>query len=220
MSGLMQIVSGAYGLYYKPRFGNFSRTSIGHTDKDGVSMRYTKHSQQIQTALTADVICDLLQTGSSITLHMNCLEAGNTFLRRLLFDHTVPVTGTGVPDEGLIHSNNSPLGRLASAFSGQFWALPLQGTTAANAWGNLSNYSPVPQLGPGDDYAGMHFGSVTIENNHDIMMALNSYARIIPVVLRVLPYVTNNGSSSEIRSFKWVREYATLTDFNFANAPV
>jgi len=214
----MQIVSGAYGLYYKPRFGNLSRTAIGHTDKDGVSMRYTKHAQPIQTALTADVICDMLQTGSSITLHMNCLEAGNTFLRRMLYDHTVSSVG-GSPDEGLIHSNSSPLGRLASSFSGQFWALPLQGSTAANNWGNLSNYSPSPSVGAGDNYAGMHFGSVTIENNHDIMMALNSYARIIPVVLRVLPYVTSSGNP-EIRSFKWVNEFATLTDFNFANAPV
>lgn len=217
---LMQIVSGAYGLYYKPKNGSFNRTCIGHTDKDGVSLRITKHSQQIQTALTADVICDLLQTGKSVTLHMNCIEAGNTFLRRMLFDDSTNSSGTSGPDEGLIHDLNRPLGRLASSFAGQFWALPLQGTTAANAWGNLSNYSPTPSVGGGDNYVGFHFGSVTIDNNEDILLALNSYARVIPVVLRALPFIEGTGSNAQIRTFKWVNEYAPLQDFNFANAPV
>lgn len=216
---LMQIVSGAYGLYYKPKNGSFARTCIGHTDKEGVSFRLTKHSQQIQTALTADVICDLLQTGKSLTLHMNCLEAGNSYLRRLLFDDSTSSNGTSGPDEGLIHDLNRPLGRLASSFAGQFWALPLAGTTAAGNWGNLANYSPAPLVGGGDGYAGLHFGSVTIENNHDIMMAMNSYARVIPVVLRALPFVQGTGTAAAIRTFQWVNETAPLTDFNFASAP-
>ncbi len=214
---LMQIVSGAYGLYYKPKNGSFTRTSIGHTDKDGVRVNITKHSQQIQTALTGDVVCDLLSTGKSFTLHMNCIEAGNSYLRRLLFDESTS-TNSG-PDEGLIHDQNRPLGRLASAFAGQFWALPLAGTTAANQWGNLANYSPTPSVGGGDNFVGMHFGSVTIENNQDIMLALNSYARIIPVVLRCLPFVEGTGTNAQIRAWKWVNETASLQDFNFASAP-
>lgn len=217
---LMQIVSGAYGLYFKPKAGNFTRTSIGHTDKEGVSLRINRSSQQIQTALTADVICDLLQTGKSVTLHMNCLEAGNSFLRRLIYDDTMNSTGTSGPDEGLIHDLNRPLGRLASSFAGQFWALPLAGTTAANSWGNLANYNPAPTVGGGDDFVGLHFGSVTIDNGQDIMLALNSYARIIPIVLRALPFVEGTGSSAQIRSFKWVNQRANLEDFNFASAPV
>ena len=216
---LMQIVSGAYALYYKPKNGSFTRTCIGHTDKDGVSLRITKSSQQIQTALTADVICDLLQTGKSITLHMNCIEAGNRYLRRLLFDDSMNAAGTSQPDEGLIHDLNRPLGRLASSFAGQFWALPLQGTPAAGAWGNLANYNPAPEVGDSNVYTGLHFGSVTLDNNQDIMMALNSYARVIPVVLRALPFVEGTGSSAQIRSFKWVNENANLNEFNFAAAP-
>lgn len=214
---LMQIVSGAYGLYYKPKNGSFARTCIGHTDKEGVRLNVTKHSQQIQTALTADVVCDLLQTGKSITLHMNCIEAGNTFLRRLLFDDSTNSAGSSGPDEGLIHDSTRPLGRLASSFAGQFWALPLQGTTAAGTWGNLANYSPTPFTN--DNYLGFQFSSVTIDNNQDIMMALNSYARIIPVVLRCLPYVEGSGTNAQIRLFKWVNEFAALQDFNFAAAP-
>lgn len=215
---LMQIVSGAYGLYYKPKNGGLTRTSIGHTDKDGVRVNITKHSQQIQTALTGDVVCDLLSTGKSFTLHMNCLEAGNSFLRRLLFDESITNAGSG-PDEGLIHDSYRPLGRLASSFAGQFWALPLAGTTAANSWGNLNNYNPAPSVGV-DGWAGMHFGSVTIENNQDIMLALNSYARIIPVVLRCLPFVEGTGTNAQIRAWKWIDEKANLSDFNFASAPV
>lgn len=216
---LMQIVSGAYGLYYKPKNGSLARTSIGHTDETGVSFRYTKHGQEIKTALTADVIADILTTGSGVTLHMNCIEAGNSFLRRLLFDHTVNAAGTSEPDEGLIHDLNRPLGRLASSFAGQFWALPLAGTTAAGAWGNLANFSPVPSVGVSNVYTGLHFGSVTILNGHDIIMALNAYARVIPIVLRPLPFVEGSGSAAQIRNFKWVNETANLQDFNFASAP-
>lgn len=216
---LMQIVAGAYGLYYKPKNGSFTRTSIGHTDETGVSFRYTKHGQEIKTALTADVIADILTTGSGVTLHMNCIEAGNSFLRRMLFDHTTNSAGSSGPDEGLIHDLQRPLGRLASSFAGQFWALPLAGTTAAGAWGNLANYNPIPSVGGGDGYAGLHFGSVTILNGHDIIMALNAYARVIPIVLRPLPFVEGTGSSAQIRNFKWVNETANLQDFNFASAP-
>jgi hypothetical protein len=142
------------------------------------------------------------------------LEAGNTFLRRMLYDHSVNSAGSVGPDEGLIHDQNRPLGRLASSFAGQFWALPLAGTPAAGSWGNLANYNPTPFQN--DNYLGMRFYSVTIDNNQDIVSALNAYARIIPVVLRVLPGVSGTGTSAQIRSFEWVNETAPLSDFNFA----
>ncbi len=200
--GLMQIVSGAYGLLYRPK-GSANFLPIGHTDKDGVSWRVTKHGQQIQTAFTGDTIADQLKTGASVTLHMNLLEAGLANVRRMLFDDTTDGSG-GEPDEGLIHSLNRPMGRLASSYGGQFKALPLAGTTAATF-----------REGGG----GLHFAIVTPENNQDIVMALNSYARIIPVVLRVLPYVEGTGSAAQIRTFKWVNEVANVADFNFAPAP-
>ena len=203
MAGQNRIVpvSGVFMGYFKTPDGTYA--PVGHTDKDGFLLRMRIHGQELQTAYSGDMVPDGIYTGKSATIHMTLLEVGETAVRKMLAAETV--VGQTV-DEGLIHSDLAPMGRNWSQFAGAFKLLPLPGVPATNF--------NSPSIGNG-----MEFSKVMVMNEQDIEHKLNSYARTIPIVLRVLPYRSTVGSQVQLRNWKWVNEFANVSDFNFTSAP-
>lgn len=197
----VQPISGAFGVFYKaPDTSLYS--AIGHVDDGGVERHWTPNHQMLKSAFTGDMPLDGIYAGRDETLHLTVIEVGNAVLRSLMHSHDV------VNDEGVIHQPTRPLGHVLSATAGSLKLLPLEGTPAAN-------YNSV-----GNGGSGMLYSRVIVENGQEINEMMKVQARVIPLVLRPLPYVVTESGVNKIRLFQWVNETCNLTQFNFAGAPL